>query len=68
MRISKIIMKLLYFDINDEQNVMQKIENLFKGELVEFLNSEEKTIQQITIFFVNGVFPQIIMIQRIQKK
>ena len=42
-----------HFDIDDEQNVMQKIENLFKGESVEFLKSEEATIKQISSFFVN---------------
>ena len=41
-----------HFDIDDKQNVMQKIEKLFKGESVEFLNSEENAVKQIISFFL----------------
>lgn len=46
-----------HFDINDEQNVMQKIEKLFKGESVEFVKSEEETIKQIISYFDHELFP-----------
>ena len=37
---------------------MQKIENLFKGELVEFIKSEEKTIKEIILFLRKDCFPK----------
>lgn len=50
-------LKEYHFDINDEQNVMQKFEKLFKGESVEFVKSEEETIKQITSYFDRNLFP-----------
>lgn len=46
-----------HFKINDEQNVMRKIEKLFKGESDEFVNSEENTIKEIIQFFPDDIFP-----------
>ncbi|KAK8837430.1 hypothetical protein M9Y10_036425 [Tritrichomonas musculus] len=50
--------KEFHFDIYDEQNVMVKVERLFKGETVDFFKSEEKSIKKITTFFLNIVFPE----------
>lgn len=44
-------LKEYHFDINDEQNVTQKIQNLIKDESVEFINSERNIIKAIIHFF-----------------